>query len=89
MDWLVPMQLMQWGAGRQGTLVQLEWQDWPWQPGGRQHAGDSSPSRTGRGDEVGEEEDGDSEGKRGRKSGGHLADPRCSCNSLWLGHWRW
>ena len=49
----------------------------------------SSPSRTGRGDEVSKEEDWDLEGKWGRKSWGHLADPRCSCNSLWLGHWRW
>ena len=69
------------------TLEQWEGQDWPWQPGGRRHAGDSSPSRQGRGDEVGAEEEGDWdwEVRRGRKSVGHLADQGYSCNSLWPG----
>ena len=54
---------------RLGELEQWEGQDWPWQPGGRQHAGDSSPSWQDHGDEVGEEEEGDLdwEVKRGRK----------------------
>lgn len=79
-QWLVGMSLTQWEVERLGALEQWEGQDWPWQPGGRQHAGDSSPSRQDHGDEVGEEEEGDLdwEVKRGRESGGHLADPRCS-----------
>ena len=50
------MSLIQWEDGRQVSLEKWERQDWPWQPGGRRHAGDSFPSRQDHGDEVGEED---------------------------------
>ena len=77
-QWLMGMSLIHWE--RLGALEQWEEQDWPWQPGGRRHAGDSFPSRQDHGDEVGKDEGGDWDGKvkTGKQSGRHLADPRCS-----------
>ena len=68
MKYRVQASLTHWEGWRLGTLEQWEGQDWPWQPGGRPLAGDSSPSRQGHGDEVAVEEEGVGMG-RGRRGG--------------------